>query len=168
MQAAPRPLVGARAEACSDRVVDDVVERCGEVFVAVDDARVVAVSEEVTPAFVAPVEPQGVDSVQSVQPARHGVDGRLEDEVVVRRHQAVRVELPIEAFDALPEEPQEVRSVDSVAEDRPVVDADGGDVEDAVGQLRTKDARHRLQRMRAGRPPRTGDRESHTLVTGDM
>jgi hypothetical protein len=165
MQATPRPLLGPRAEARPDRVVEDVVECRGEVFVAVDDAGVVAIAEQVTPAFVAPVEPQGVDTVQAVEPARHRVDCRLEDEVVVRRHQAVRVELPLEAVDALPEERQEARAVEAVAEDRPVVDADGRDVEHAVGQLRTEDARHREQRTPAGHWEPSPGTESHTFVT---
>jgi len=148
MQAAPRPLVGPRAESGPDRVVEDVVERCGEVLVAVDDAGVVAVAEQVARAFVAPVEGEGVDPVEPVEPARHRIDRRLEDEVVVRRHQAVGVELPLEALDAVPEKRQEARAVEPVAEDRAVVDADGRDVEHTVGQLRAKDPRHRLLNVR--------------------
>jgi hypothetical protein len=132
MQAAPGPLFGARAEARADRVVEDVAERGGQVFVAVDGARGVAVAEEVTPALVAPVERQRVDSVQAVHSAGHRLDGGLDHEVVVRRHQAVRVELPVEALDAVPEEGEEARPVQPVAEHRAVVDTEDRDVRDAV------------------------------------
>src|SRR5947207_5312524 len=53
------------------------------------------------PALVPSVERERMDPVEPVHPARHGVDGRLEHQVVMRGHQAVRVEVPLEAVDAL-------------------------------------------------------------------
>jgi hypothetical protein len=165
MQAAPGPLLRACAEACPDRVVEDVVEHGGEVLVAVDGAGGVAVAEEVTPPLVASVERQRVGAVQPVHPSGHRVDGRLDHEVVVRRHQAVRVELPLEALDAVPDELEEARPVDPVAEDRPVVDAQRRDVEDAVGKHGAEHSRHAAKRT-ALAPARAREaRESHTFVT---
>jgi hypothetical protein len=132
IQAAPGPLFGACTEAGADRVVEDVVERGDQVLVAVDDARGIPVAEEVPPPFVAPVERQRVDAVEPFHAARHRVHRRREHEVVVRRHQAVRVEVPVEAVDAVPEEGQEAAAVEPVAKDRTVVDAERRHVEDAV------------------------------------
>jgi hypothetical protein len=125
-------LFGAGAEAGADRVVEDVVERSGQIVVVGDGARGVAVTEEVAPALMATVERQRVDPVEPMHPAGHRLDGGLEHEVVVRRHQAVRVELPVETLDAVPEENEEARPVEPVAEDRPLVHAERRDVEDAV------------------------------------
>jgi hypothetical protein len=167
MQAAPGPLFGVRAEAGADRVVKDVVEGRGEVLVAVDGAGGVAVAEEVTPAFVASVEHQRVDPVEPMHPSGHRVDGRLEHEVIVGRHQAVRVELPLEAVDAVPEKRQEARPVEPVAEHRPVVDAERRDVEDAVRQVGAKHSRHAWKRTALAYAPPSRRGRSHTFVTKD-
>ena len=143
MQAAPGPLLGTRAETRANGVVEDVVDHRSQVLVAVDDPRGVPIAEEVAPAFVAPVERQRMRAVEAVHAARHGVDRGLEHEVVVRRHQAVRVEIPAEALDAVPEELQETRAIESVPEDRALVHAERRDVEDAVRQDGAKDSRHR-------------------------
>ena len=102
------------------------------------------------PALVPSVERERMDPVEPVHPARHGVDGRLEHQVVVRGHQTVRVEVPLEAVDALPQECHEAVAIDPVAEDRTVADAERRDVEDAVRQLGAQDARH-LRNVRARR-----------------
>jgi hypothetical protein len=93
-------------------------------------------------AFVPAVEPQRVDAVQPLHAAREVRDGRRDDEVVVRRHQAVGVDVPAEALDAVGQQREERPPVDAVAVDRCVVDAERRDVEDAVGQKCTKRARH--------------------------
>jgi len=123
MQAAPGPVLGASAQTRSDWIEEDVLDRGGQVLVAVHDPRRVAVAEQVTAAFVAPVELQSVDPVQPVHSARHRFDGRFEHEVVVGRHQAVGVDVPFEASDAIGQESEESRAIDAVAEDRLVVDA---------------------------------------------
>jgi hypothetical protein len=159
MQAAPGPLLRPGAEAGAHRVVEDVIDGRAEVLVAVDDPRGVAVAEEVTAAFVAPVEGEGVSPVEDVHPPCHLLDRRLEDEVVVRRHQAVRIQLPVEVLDAVPEELQEARAIEPVPEDRALVDAERRDVEDAVRQRGAKDSRHasNVRGRQSSRPSR--DRE---------
>jgi hypothetical protein len=165
MQAAPRPFFGPRAQAGADGVEEDVVDRCGQVVVGVDDPRGVAIAPQVAATLVAPVERERVRPVQQVHPAGHRLDGRLEDEVVMGRHQAVRVDVPAEALDAVPHERKEAPAVKPVAEDGSVVDAEGRDVEDTVGQDRPKEARHRAERT----PPASGTApaglQSHTFVT---
>jgi hypothetical protein len=53
----------------ADRVLEDVVDRRGEVAVALDDPGGEAVAEEVAPAPVAAVERLGVGAVQTLQAA---------------------------------------------------------------------------------------------------
>jgi hypothetical protein len=156
MQAAPGPLLGARTEARAHGIRKDVVDRRGQVLVAVDDPRGVAIAEQMAAALVPSVEGERVGSVQPLHTACHRLDARLEDEVVVRRHQAVRVEAPPETADAVGEEREEPAAVEPVAEDRRVVDAEGRHVEDAVRQLRAEDAGHarNVCRRRVGHDPR--------------
>ena len=140
IQATPGPFIGACAEAGADGVEEDVVERRGQVLVRLDDPGGVPVAPHVAPAFVPSVEGERVDPVETVHPASHLVHRRREHEVVVRRHQAVGVEVPVEAVDAVPEEGQKAAAVEPVVKDRAVVDPERGDVEDAVRQRSAKDA----------------------------
>jgi hypothetical protein len=138
------------AEARPDRVPADVLARVAEVLLGVDHPRGVPIPEEVSPAAVAGVEPLRVHAVQALHPERQLRDGRLDDEVVVVRHQAERVEPPAEPLGALGEQAEEGDPVEVVAEDRGLVDAVGRDVEDPVGELHTQDARHPCDGSRVG------------------
>jgi hypothetical protein len=87
---------------------------------------------------------------------------RLEDEVVVVAHQAEGVDPPVVAIDGAAEEAEERESVLVVAHDRRAVDPARRHVEEAVGQSRTKDARHcgdASATLPAG-PPRWKNRHS--------
>ena len=156
MQATPGPLLGPRAETCAHGIREDIVDRRGQVLVAVDDPRGVAIAEQMSAALVPSVEGERVGSVQPLHAARHRLDARLQHEVVVSRHQAVRVETPSEAADTVGEEREEAAAVVPVSEDRGVVDTEGRDVEDAVRQFRAEDAGHarNVCRRRVGHGPR--------------
>ena len=84
------------------------------------------------------VEPLCVDCVEPVHPTRHVRDGRLEDEVVVRRHQAVGDDFPVEARCRVGEEGHECAAIMIVVHDRRVVDAERRDVEQAVREVSSK------------------------------
>ena len=57
----------------------------------------VALGEEVAPPSVAPVEAECVDAVQPLHPGGQRFPGGLENEVIVRAQQAVRVCSPPDA-----------------------------------------------------------------------
>jgi hypothetical protein len=141
-QATPRPLFGAQTEARADRVREDVFAGGGEVVVAFDDPGGVAISEQVAGALVPLVEAESMDAVQALHPEPQLRDGRVDDEVVVRRHQAERVDGPVEAGDALSEQTEEGQAVGVVAVDRATIDAARRHVEDAVRQRAAQPSRH--------------------------
>src|SRR5690349_5298931 len=119
-KAGPGPLLGPGTEAGADGVEADVVDGTGQVLVCVERRGPVAVAEEVAAPPVAAVEAARVGAVQPVHAASEVGDGRPEDEVVVRCHQAVGVELPAVALDRVGEERKERAAVDAVPVDRRV------------------------------------------------
>jgi hypothetical protein len=78
------------------------------------------------------VEPERVDAVEPLHPSPKLRNRRLDDEVVVRRHQAEGVNGPTEAVDAIHQQPEEAQTVGLVPVDVAAVDAAGRDVEDPV------------------------------------
>jgi hypothetical protein len=101
---------------------------------------------------VASVEGLGVVAVQALEAGRELLDGRLDDEVVVVRHQAERVELPIVLPDDEAEEPEEEAAVVVVPVDRDPPGAACGHVEVAVREHVPGESRHRhnVRRRSAG------------------
>jgi hypothetical protein len=69
------------------------------------------------------VELLRVAAVQPLQPARELEPGGVEHEVVVGRHQAQRVDRPVEALDAAPEVREKPTPVGVVEKDVAPVDA---------------------------------------------
>jgi hypothetical protein len=132
--------VGDKAGA--DRVVADVVGGRGDVLVVVHDPRREAVAPEVSPAAVPRVEALRVDAVQSLEREAEPLDGRVDEQVVVVRHQAEREDVEVEAVDALRQQREEGAEVSFVAERAAALDASGRDVEDAVGKLGAECAGH--------------------------
>ena len=110
------------------------------------------------------VELLRVAAVQELHSARELVPRGVEDEVVVRRHQAERMERPLEALDAATEVCQELAAVVVVEEDVAAVDAPRDHVEVAVGERRAEHARHDSMKPhdRCGEAPcgRTGTNSS--------
>jgi hypothetical protein len=141
-EATPGPILGAYTEAGADGIIEDVLARRGEVVVAFDDPRRVAVSEEVACSSVAPVESESVDPVQPLHSRPQSLDGGLEDQVVVGRHQAEGVDDPVEAVDAIREQREEVQAVRVVAKDGATVDAACRHVKDTVRKLAAEPSCH--------------------------
>ena len=123
---------GAVGEAGADRVLEDVLDRRGEVAVAFDDPGGEAIAEEVSPAFVAAVERLGVGAVEALEAVGEAPELSLDDEVVVVRHQAEGVDAPVVPLHLAREDPQEEPVVVRVAEGGRARDASRGDVVDAV------------------------------------
>jgi hypothetical protein len=138
----PGPVVGRVAEPGSDGVLDDVTARFPQVALAVDDTRFEPAGEEMAEAAVSFVEPSGVAAVQALETSRQVDARRMENQVVVRGHQAERVDHPAVALHAELHESQERSPILVVAEDRAAVDASSDDVEVAVRERASKDARH--------------------------
>ena len=108
-----------------------------------------AVAEDVAVPPMATVEALRIDAVQILHPVREPLDGRLDDEVVVRAHQAERVALPAVAADDEREQAQEVEAVGIVDENQPPEHAKSGDLEDPVRKLAASNAGHFADRTRA-------------------
>jgi hypothetical protein len=102
---------------------------------------------------VARVESLRVAAVEALESRRELGDGRLDDEVVVVRHQAEGVEPPVVLPHDEAEEAEEDATVVVIPVDRDPSGSAGGDVEVAVGEDVAGDSRHRDQRTRP-LPPR--------------
>jgi hypothetical protein len=87
-------------------------------FVALDDPGGEAVAEEVAAALVAAVEALRVDAVQTLHALGEAAELRLDDDVVVVRHQAEDVAAPLVTRDHVGEEAQEEAAFVVVQEDR--------------------------------------------------
>jgi hypothetical protein len=112
----------------------------------------------VTAALVPVVEAPGVLPVEVLDSRRKPRLRRVENEVDVVVHQAKGMAGPAVAFDGVCEEREIGDAVVVVAKDRGAVDAARSHVEVAVGEVRPKDARHRL-RAYESTASSTGDRE---------
>lgn len=88
------------------------------------------------------VELLRVAAVQLLDPAREPVSRRVEDEVVMRRHEAEGVDRPVEPLDASPEMREELTAVEVVVEDVAARDATRDHVEVTVGEKCAKHPRH--------------------------
>jgi hypothetical protein len=91
----------------SDRVLEDVLDGLGEVVVVFYDPGREALAEEMAPALVAAVEGLRVDAVEAVHAVGEAPELRLDDQVVVVRHQAEAVDPPVVPLDGLGEEGEE-------------------------------------------------------------
>jgi hypothetical protein len=121
-------------EAGSNGVQHDVPGQLEQMRLAFDHLVVKAALEQMSGEFVAPVEPVGVHAVQPVHALRDVSFPCLDEEVVVIRHQAVRVAEPSQAINRLLYQLQEAGPVVCIDEDvllaiptrRHVVDRAGG------------------------------------------
>jgi hypothetical protein len=125
------PVFGAFCEACSDRVLQDVLAGSRVVVLVFDGERREAFAEQVAPALVAAVERLGVDAVQALHAGREPFEIGLDDQVVVVRHQAEGVDPPLVALDHLGEEAEEEAVLVVVLEDSVARHATRRDVVDA-------------------------------------
>src|SRR2546430_11275193 len=119
----PAVLVGVDAEAGFDRVLADVLAGVLEVTLGLDHPGREAGAEQVPAAAVAQVEPLGVAAAQVLDAGGQLRLRRLDDRVVVVRHQAEGVDVPAVAVDGLREQLEEGEPVVVVAHDRGPVHA---------------------------------------------
>jgi len=100
-------------------------------LVAVDHPRREPLGEESPAAAVSRVVLAGVVALEPLHCSREGVGRAFEDRVIVRAHQAVRVDAQPEPADGAPEEEEEQKAVSIVAKEHRLRDRAGGDVEKA-------------------------------------
>jgi hypothetical protein len=153
----PGPLPRLCGDPGPDRILDDVGARFDEVALVLDDPALEAAGEQRAETDVLVVEPLRVASVQALQPAGQVRLGRVQDQVVVRRHEAQRMHRPPVTVRAELDEPQKRAPVVVVPEDRAAVDATREDVEVPIRQRCAKHARHAVhQSARHAQPPACG------------
>ncbi|HZO50435.1 MAG TPA: hypothetical protein VFB26_09845 [Gaiellaceae bacterium] len=97
------------------------------------------------------VEPLRVEAVQTLHAAREALSARVEHEVVMSAHETERVHAPEEASDDPVQEREERAAVVVVAVDRDAAGATCVDVEEPVGEIGAKPARHCGERTRQRR-----------------
>jgi hypothetical protein len=105
-------------------------------------------AEEVALAPMAAVEAERVDAVQAFHAVRESLLRGFDDEVVVRSHQAMRVDVPAVLSRGCAEQRQEVQAVEVDDEDVSAACAMRGDVEIAVRELASREPRHDGDRTR--------------------
>jgi hypothetical protein len=103
------------------RVVDDVVEGLLVLLLGFDHPRPVALAEDVVATTVALVEGAGIGAVQVAHAVGEVRGRRLEDEVIVVAHQALRVHAPAVAPLDAPQDVEEDHAILAVERDRGAV-----------------------------------------------
>jgi hypothetical protein len=117
----------------SDRVFDDVGDRCVVLLGAFDHLRPVAAAENVVDASVPLVEGAGIAAVQVAHPLVEVRFRRLDEEMEVIPHQAADVQPPVVPLRYAAEQVDEEAPVVVVDDDRGVVVAACDDVVDRTG-----------------------------------
>jgi hypothetical protein len=115
--ATPTPFAGMTCEPGPNRVEHDVAGQLEQMRVALDQLVVKAALEEVATGVVAPVEPFRIHAVQPVHATGDVWLRRLDEEVIVIRHQAIRMAYPSEEVDHLLHQLNEAEPVAGVDED---------------------------------------------------
>jgi hypothetical protein len=95
------------------------------------------------------VVPLRVTAVQKLHSGGEIGAGAFDEQVVVRVHEAKRVETPAEPPDDQPEQGEEVATIVVVAEERDLRHSAGEGVVDAVREDRTRQARHPFENSAA-------------------
>jgi hypothetical protein len=139
------------------------------VLLAVDHPGGEPVAEQVPGAGgVAPVVRLRVDAVQVVQATGELELGRVDDQVVVRAHEAVAVDSPAMAADGDREQAQEEDAVGVVAEGVLRVHRSRRDVEQAVGKRPPQTSRHRSKLAQSDGTCQCPWDKRHTFVPEHM
>jgi hypothetical protein len=123
-------------QARPDGVLEDVLDRVGEVVVVFYDPGGEALAEEVAPALVAAVERLRVDAVEAAHAVGEAPELGLDDQVVVVRHQAEGVDAPVVPLDGLGEQGEEEAVFVGCQEGCGLRHAARGHVVDAFGRQR--------------------------------
>ncbi|HWH05378.1 MAG TPA: hypothetical protein VNT23_02940 [Gaiellaceae bacterium] len=129
-------------ESRTNGVVEDVLDRGGELPLRLDRPAGEAVAPQVAPAAVSAVEALRVDAVQALHAERELLARALQHEVVVVAHQAERVHRPRATLDDLAEQREEREPVVVGEEHEALLDAARRDVEVAVREQRAERSRH--------------------------
>ena len=138
----PGPLADRVGQTGAHGVLDHVAAGGEQVALPVDRSGGEAVGEQVAEAAVALVERLPVAALEALDAARELGLRAVEDEVVVRRHQAERVHRPAEALDAGADVGEEEAPVVVVAEDRAAVHSARHHVEVPVRKRGSQHPRH--------------------------
>jgi len=142
--AAPLPLAGIGAEAGPDRVEGEVARKFQQVPVALDEYRVESPLEDVAVQRVKPVERLGKSAIEPLHARGQICPRRLENQVVVVRHQAVAEPAPSSRSRELVDKEEKPEVVILIEKDLLASVAPTRDVKDAVGDLMSMRARHAL------------------------
>ena len=110
--------------------------------VALHQHGMVAALEHVTGAAVAPVEGLGVHAIQVAHAAREVGCRRLEHEVIVVAHQAIRVTEPAPPLDRAPQEVEKAATIGGVLIDRRLRVAARGHVVEGTLELEAERSSH--------------------------
>ena len=108
---APGPVFDPIAKTRLDRVLEDVPRSLGEVILALQNVRLEPLFEDVSAPVMTRVEALRIEPVQTVHSAGQRFSARLEEKVVVSRHQAVGVARPKKAGRRLDELHDEIESI---------------------------------------------------------
>jgi hypothetical protein len=119
----PGPVPHRVAQPRANGILDHVAARGDEVVVVVDRPGGEAAGKEWAEAVVTMVERLRVEAQQALEPTRELGLGAVNDEVVVRGHQAQRVHRPAVALGAAEDQPEKPAPIVVVAEDRAAVHA---------------------------------------------
>ncbi len=132
--ATPGPFLGAVTQPGAHGVVNDVVAGGDEVFVCINDIRAKALFEDVTLPRVAAIESLRIHAVQPLHPHRESALACLDQQVIVRRHETVRVACPSKRQHVSSEQGHECAAIHLVLKERQTAIRTCRDVEDAVAQ----------------------------------
>ena len=151
--AAPRPVGSCRAHSRAHRVQNDVPREFEQVPVAVDDLGFETSLEQMPVEPVTPVELEGVPAKQPLHALRQVLLRRLDEEMDMVVHEAIRMARPTEPLDGVLEEVKEPLAVCIFKEDRLATVAARRDVEDAACRPKTRCTWHVIDGTRP--QPRT-------------
>jgi hypothetical protein len=107
------------------------------VRVILDELRPEPAVEEVALVAVPPVEPPRIPPIQAMHPARDVAVWRLDEQMEVVRHPAIRVTPPLEPVNHVLEELAEPEPVAGIDVNRVFADAARRHVVDGAGKLNT-------------------------------
>lgn len=130
---APRPARGLGDEPGANRVHEDVLDRCRKVLLVVDHPGREALGEERTATVMARVVLPRIVALEPLDCSRKLLGRAVDDRVVVRPHEAIRVESESAADDGPSEEGHEHPPIDGIAKEPRFSDAPSRHVEVAVG-----------------------------------
>jgi L-glutamine---4-(methylsulfanyl)-2-oxobutanoate aminotransferase len=166
--AAPVPLGGLGAEARFDGVQGEVPEQREHVLLGLDHDVVVPLAKEVAGAAVAEIERSRVVAVEAAHSRLQRLGRNLEDQVVVRGHEAERAADPVHPNDRPDELRAEHRPVVVVAKDGRRPGAPGVDVVDPGRHCTSWDACHRPSVPPDATPRKCPSRSCRAfLINGD-